>query len=96
MISKQTAYDIWIAYDEITKGEKLLADIKKQADRGEEMNLRDAFGRVRCLQLGVPSGENGHQLLDLQPSLAVEVIKAHVAQKKASLALINERAKTEV
>jgi len=96
MISKQTAYDIWIAYDEIAKGEKLLAELEEQRQRGDEMNLRDAFGRRRCLQLGVPSGENGHRLLDLQPSLAVEVIKTHIAQKKSELALVNERAKTEL
>lgn len=95
MITKQTAYDIWNAYDEITKGEKLLADMTEQRKLGEEMNLRDAFGRRRCLQLGVPSGENSHRLLDVQPSLAIEVIKAHIAQKKSELALVNERAKTE-
>ena len=27
---------------------------------------------------------------------AIEVIKAHIAQKKSELALVNERAKTEV
>jgi hypothetical protein len=96
MITKQTAYDIWIAYDEIAKGEKLLAEMEEQRQRGDEMNLRDAFGRRRCLQLGVPSGENAHRLLDVQPSLAIEVIKAHIAQKKSELALVNERAKTEV
>ena len=29
-------------------------------------------------------------------SLAIEVIKAHIAQKKSELALVNERAKTEL
>ena len=81
---------------ESAKGEKLLAEMEEQRKRGDEINLRDAFGRRRCLQLGVPSGENAHRLLDVQPSLAVEVIKAHIAQKKSELALVNERAKTEV
>jgi hypothetical protein len=95
MITKQTAFDLWVAYDEITKGEKLLADMEEQARRGESMDLRDGFGRRRCLQLGVPSGENSHRLLDVHPSLAVEVIKAHIAEKRAALGLLNERAKTE-
>ena len=95
MISKQTAYDIWIAYDEVDKGEKLLADLEEQRRRGESMNRRDAFGRPRPLQLGVPSGENAHRLFDVQPSLAIPVIQAHVAQKKAELQTLNEKAKAE-
>lgn len=96
MITKQTAYDIWIAYDEIAKGEKLLADMEELRSRGETVNLRDAFGRPRCLQLGVPSGESSHRLFDVQPSLAVQVIKVHVAQKNAELAAMQERARAEL
>ncbi len=96
MISKQTAFDLWIAYDEIDRGENLLADLEELRRQGKEMNLRDSFGQPRRLQLGVPSGESSHRLMDLQPTLAVEVIKTHIAQKKSELALINERARTEV
>lgn len=96
MISKQTAVDIWTAYSEIEKGEGLLAVLEEQAGRREEPNLRDSFGRRRSLQLGVPSGGDGHRLLDVHPSLAIQVIKAHVAQKRAALGVLNERARAEL
>lgn len=96
MISKQTAFDIWVAYDEINKGNKLAADIEEQVKRGELLNLRDNFGRYRNLQLGVPSGENSQRLFDVHPALALVVIRAHVAHKQAELEAINEQAKVEV
>lgn len=96
MITKQTALDIWIAYDEIAKGEKLLVEIEELRDRREAINLRDAFGRRRAFQLGVPSGEDSARLMDVEPSLAVHVIKAHIAQKKAELEVVNERARAEL
>lgn len=95
MISKQTAYDLWVAYDEIERAKRMLAELEEQRKRGDEMNLRDAFGHRRALQLGVPSGDSSHRILDLQPSLAVEIIKAHIAQKRAALTVINERAIAE-
>jgi hypothetical protein len=95
MISKQTAYEIWIAYDEIAKGNKIIEDIEEQVRNAEPLNLRDSFGRLRNLQLGVPSGENSQRLFDVHPSLALQVIRAHVAHKEAELAVINERAKIE-
>lgn len=96
MITKQTAYDIWITYDEIAKGEKLLADLEEQRLRGEELNLRDAFGRRRNLQLGVPNGEKSQRLLDVHPALAVSVIKSHIATKKAELETVMVRAGAEL
>ncbi len=96
MISKETAYDIWVCFDEIAKGEKLVADLEEQRKRGEIMNLRDSFGRPRSLQLGVPSGDSSQRLFDVQPSLAISVILAHVAQKKAELIALNERARAEL
>lgn len=95
MITQQTAYDIWIAYSEIEKGQKLIADMAEAMKHGDNPNPRDGFGRQRNLQLGVPTGESGHRLFDVAPALAVEVIKAHVAEKRAFLALANDRARNE-
>lgn len=95
MITKQTAFELWVAYDEIAKGEKLIVDLEEQRARGETMNLRDGFGRPRSLQLGVPNGESSQRLFDVQPALALAVISAHVAQKRAELLALNERAKVE-
>jgi hypothetical protein len=95
MITKQTAHDIWIAYDEIAKGKKLLADMEAQLAQDETINQRLAIRR-RPLQLGIPSGESSHRLLDVAPALAIEVIKAHIAAKTAELGEIQHRARAEL
>ena len=93
MITRQTAYEICLAYDEIKNGRKLVADMQEQLKRGETVDLRDAFGRPRGLQLGVPTSASGTQrLFDVAPELAIAVIKAHVAGKEALLKTLNERA----
>jgi len=100
MVTKETAAMIWSAYREIESGEKLLADMEKerksvQADQ-HAPTLRDAFGRVRQLQLGIPSGENAHRLFDVSPVLAESVIRAHIENKRAELQQANERARIEL
>jgi hypothetical protein len=96
MISKQTAYDIWVAYDEIEKGNALAAKMESARKEGEQFNLRDTFGRPRGLQLGVPTSENGHRLFDVAPALALTVIQAHVAGKVSELKALNEKARAEL
>jgi hypothetical protein len=100
MITKETCSDIWAAYREIEGGEKLLADMKAERSRNQAdkhaATLRDSFGRVRQLQLGIPSGENGHRLFDVSPILAESVIRAHIENKRAELVEANERARIEL
>lgn len=96
MITQQTAYDIWVAYDEIAKGQKLIADMEKELKDGNDPNPQDPFGRRRNLQLGVPCGDNAHRLFDVQPKLAIAVIRAHIAEKQAFLQLACERARAEL
>jgi len=96
VISKQTARDIWIAYDEIEKATKLLAFMQKAIEDGTEPTPRNAFGATRALQLGVPSGDNCHQLFDVQPRLALAIIKAHIADKQAACELACETARKEL
>ncbi len=100
MITRDTAAAIWNAYREIEAGEKLLADMAKERERMDvdkhAPTLRDAFGRLRQLQLGIPSGENSHRLLDVSPVLAESVIRAHIQNKRAELAEVNERARIEL
>jgi hypothetical protein len=95
MISKETAARIWDCYREIEIGEKLIADMTDALKRGEDANPRDPFGTRRCLQLGVPNESNGHRLFDVQPTLAVAVIRAHVAAKQSELEAANEQARIE-
>jgi hypothetical protein len=96
MITKETALAVWMAHDEIAKGEKLLAEMSELRKRGDLMNLRDQFGRHRNLQLGIPNGENSMRLLDVHPELAIAVIQAHIANKRSELIAINEKAKAEL
>lgn len=101
-ISKQTATAIALAHQEIERGYKLLADIEKcieqRKDRwneGEE-DLRDSFGyRHRSMTLGIPSGSNGHQLVDVSYELAIPVIKAHIANKEALVSSLSLQAVAE-
>ncbi|MDP1530286.1 MAG: hypothetical protein Q8M05_12970 [Rhodoferax sp.] len=100
MIKQETAAALWRAYREIEAGEKLLTDMKEIRER-ERLDktaptIRDAFGHPRHLQLGIPSGENGHRLLDVSPVLAESVIRAHIEQKRADLAEANEVARIEL
>lgn len=104
MITPDTAADIWNCHREIRTGEKLLADLaEEEAKDGEykkddafEPRIQDAFGRPRQLQLGVPSGENCHRLFGVSADLAVSVIKVHIANQRARLAELNEKARLEL
>lgn len=100
MISKDTAAAIWNAYREIEAGEQLLSDMTKERARTDAdkraPTLRDAFGQKRQLQLGIPTGDNSHRLLDVSPVLAESMIRAHIANKHAELAEANERARVEL
>lgn len=98
MISKQTAYDIAIAWQEIERCEQLLIDVDKQtAQSFERVDIRDHFGRrVDGLQLGVPSGENGHRLFNLPWALARPVIETHMAASRARIKVLCEKARQEL
>lgn len=99
MITQETASLIWAAYREIEMGEKLLQDMAEAMKWEEDKTaptLKDAFGRRRHLQLGIPSGENSRRLFDVPPPLAESVIRAHIAEQKKQLTLANERARVEL
>lgn len=102
MIKRETAANIWNAYREIETAEELLKELEKEKEEAKgdfdknAPTLRDAFGRNRHFQLGVPSGGNGHQLYSVSPPLAESVIRAHIENKKAELAEANEQARIEL
>lgn len=96
MITQETATQIALAYREIDAAEKLLADVRKAMDASDPVDIRDVFGRrQRELQLGVPSGENGHRLFDVPFTLAGPIIEAHIAHHKARVALLSAKAESE-
>jgi hypothetical protein len=86
MISKEIALKIYSAHNEIEKSKKLITDMKEVIDRtSESPKLKNAFGEPRGLQLGVPSGDNGHRLFDVSPSMAIKVIEQNIKDKEAEL-----------
>jgi hypothetical protein len=96
-VSKETATDIAYAYREIDTAEKLLADIAKAMDVRDAPDIRDAFGRRQGgLQLGVPSGSGGHQLFNVPWRLAKPIIEAHIAEQRACVAALTEKARAEI
>lgn len=95
MISQRTAHDLWCAYDEIEKGEKLLAEMETQFAHGQNPCPRDSFGRRRNLSLGIPTDSNSQRLLDVAPELAMVIIRAHIAEKRSRLDALNAQAKIE-
>lgn len=98
-ISKETCEHIWHCYREIEVGEELLKTMEEELkDHTREHNapvIKDSWGRERHLQLGIPSGENGHRLLRVAPRLALSVIRAHIAEKRAELVAAQEQARIE-
>jgi hypothetical protein len=98
MISVETATDIALAYREIDTAEKLLKDVQEQIDKRhhETCDIRDAFGRrVDGLQLGVPSGGNGHRLYQVDWELAKPILQAHILKIKGHLGALNAKAIAE-
>ena len=99
MITQETASLIWSAHREIGAAEKLLEDMAAKMKFEQDKTaptLKDAFGRAQHLQLGIPCGENGHNLYRVSPRLAESVIRAHIENKRAELAEANEKARIEL
>ncbi|MBC8125820.1 MAG: hypothetical protein H8M99_01550 [Gloeobacteraceae cyanobacterium ES-bin-144] len=102
MITQETAAAIWHAYREIATAEKLLADMKAEREKPfSELNkhsptIKDAFGRPRHLELGIPSGDNSHRIFQVNPQMAESIIRSHIGQKQAELVDANERARIEL
>lgn len=89
--------DIALSYREVEMSEELLGKITESFNRREPPDIRDAFGRrAGGLQLGVPSGHDGHRLFDVQWSLAKPIIEAHIANHKARITILSEKAREEM
>lgn len=97
MIKSETARAIALAYRELEVAEKLLAEITDTISRRIPPDIRDAFGRhVGGLELGVPSSDNSRRLFNVPWGLARPVIEAHIAQQKAIIAALSEKARLEI
>jgi hypothetical protein len=89
--------DIALAYREVETAQSLLAEISETVGRREGIDIRDAFGRHRDgLELGVPSGKNGHRLFNVPWSMARPIIEAHIAQQRSIIDVLSEKAAIEM
>ena len=99
-VSKEAAERVWMCHREIAAGEKLLYDMAEQMMQDEpakyQQTLKDAFGRRRCLQLGIPSGDDCHRLVDVSPELALTIVRAHIARKQSELVEASEACRVEL
>lgn len=95
-ITKETAWAIAAAHREIEAAKTLLDKMAEAKKWNETLDLRDAFGRQRGLQLGVPTSDNGHRLFDVSPDLAKYVIETHVAKMHARLGELAAIARMEL
>ena len=97
MIGFETARAIAFAYREVEVAEKLLAEISDTISRRTAPDIRDAFGRqVDGLELGVPSSASGRRLFNVPWEFACPVIEAHIAQQKAIITVLSEKARIEL
>ena len=80
MISKETAARIYNCHYEIEKAKKLIADMQEVIAKTGKIELKNAFGDMKGLQLGVPSGSDSHRLFNVPLDLAVGIIEAHIKQ----------------
>lgn len=83
IVSRESAYRIWMAHREIETGEKLLAEMRETIAKGEVPTPVER-GTHRSLQLGVPQ-HGGYRLFDVAPDLAIRIIEAHIADKRREL-----------
>ena len=100
MVRKETAAKIWNTYREIETAEGLLRELE-EIKIGFEVDekapkIKDAFGRRKHFEFGIPSGDNSHRLFEVSPPLAESVIKAHIENKKAELVEANKQARIEL
>lgn len=96
LITMETAASIWKAHREIATASKMLAELRDKKKWGDDPNPLDALGRRRPYTLGIPSGDNGHQLVDLSPELALHIIEAHITRKQTELVEACARAALEL
>jgi|ERR1700760_1823036 len=99
MITKETCVKIYNCYEQIENGKKLMQDmaevVKKDAEK-KSPTLSNAFGERIGLQLGVPSGSDGHRLYGISTELGVKVIEEHVQKNEQRLKELMAIAKIEL
>lgn len=99
-ISMDTLERIYRAKRDIDAANELIKALdghiaERKRDTGAKW-LKDAFGRERMVELGIPCGEGSMRCYSVAPDLAVVVLRAHVARTEATLVEANECARVEL
>lgn len=92
VISKSQAEQIWKAHHEIEKGTNLLKEIDAAA---LEMHPGLPEG-TRGFQLGVPMGVGTNSLYNVHPSLAREIVVAHIENNERLLIELSAEVRDEL
>lgn len=97
MISKEICAKIWRAYAEIEKAEKLAEELKKELKKGKDVDIDENWGGGKGMQLSFPSftGDASWSLYHVPPSLAVQIIEAHIKRHQDLLVEYNALAVLE-
>ncbi|HMQ38139.1 MAG TPA: hypothetical protein PKA33_01450 [Amaricoccus sp.] len=96
-ITAETSTAIAYAHREIETAQRLLENITEAIRNHEAPDIRDAFGRLQGeLQLGIPSGSGAHRLYNLPWSVCKPVLEMHIAQQRAIVDALSEKALAEM
>lgn len=82
-LSQETAARVWNAHREIAAAKKLR---EETVEIIQERTPDPVQPWQRHLQLGIPSSENSHRILQLSPKLGLAIIDAHLANTERELA----------
>lgn len=99
MLTKETCIKIAQCYQEIENANRIITDMAKIVEQDKDKtypNLYNAFGERKGLQLGVPSGDNGQRLFDVNLDMGVKVIEQHIKDKNRRLEELMVIAKLEL
>ncbi len=96
MITQETAGRIWNCYREIETAQELLKELTEKLKTEKDDTPLGSPGRRNNYQLGIPFGDTAHTLYNVQPKLALSVIRAHIAEKERELVEANEQARIEL
>lgn len=99
MITKETCIKIWNCHNEIDKSKKIISEMAEKLKEDKDKQppcLENAFGERRGLQLGVPSGDNGHYLYNISLDLSIKVIEEHIQANEKRLEELMAIAKIEI
>lgn len=96
MITKETALKIYGCHREILETQKLINDLEKEFKGKKQNTSIDLIKIYRRLNMDIPKGGNGGRLFDVNPVMAIKILKDHLLIKQNELKAANELARNEL